>query len=270
MEKDFKKEYSEHMKSDTPDLWARIESDLVEKTPASNIRKFQIKKWMKVMPAAAAVLLLVAVAPVFMPKGAFESMEKSAMDKAFFDGKADNAAPECEYGMQGVVAEEEMAVEESIPETFITRNDTNAEAKNEMPVESAGGTAGSATTSNSASGEVTGTATDNGGVDDYTSKKENQQLTTEQDKANKDEIETIEIKVLHLQILQQTQDMNLLAVDKEHIGMVCDLYLVAVDGEEKVLAVPSTEEEVVFELGMWYDLTVTDSTEYGIDYIWVK
>ena len=270
MEKDFKKEYSEHMKSETPDLWARIDSGLVEKTPATKIRKFNTRKWMKALPAAAAVVLLVAVAPVFMPKGAFESMEKSAMDMAFFDGKADNAAPECEYGMQNAVAEEEMVVEESVPETFITRSETNDEAKNEMPVESAGGTAGSATTSNSASGEVTGTATDNGDAYDYTSKKENQQLTTEQDKANKDEIETIEIKVLHLQVLEKTQDMNLLAIDKEHIGMVCDLYLVEVDGEEKVLAVPSTEEEVVFELGVWYDLTVTDAEEYGIDYIWVK
>jgi hypothetical protein len=43
-----------------------------------------------------------------------------------------------------------------------------------------------------------------------------------------------------------------------------------VDGGEKVLAVPPMEEEMEFELGAWYDLTVTDSTEYGIDYILEK
>ena len=236
MEKDFKKEYSEHMKSETPDLWARIEGGLTEKKPASKIHKFQVRKWMKVMPAAAAVLLLVAVAPVFMPKGAFESMEKSAMDMAMFDGKADNAAPEYEFVAEDTV-EEGIEVEEAMPETVMAKTETDAEAKKEMPVESAGGTLPDTTTSNTTSGV--------------------------------DELKTIEIKLLHFQVLEQTQDMNLLAIDKEHIGPVCDLYLIVVDGEEKVLAIPM-EEEVEFELGMWYDLTVTDSTEYGIDYIWVK
>ena len=76
--------------------------------------------------------------------------------------------------------------------------------------------------------------------------------------------------VLHFLVVDKVQDMNLLAIDKEHIGPICDCYLIEVDGEEKILGVPPMEEEVALEAGMWYDLMVTDSTEYGIDYIWTK
>lgn len=292
MEKDFKKEYSEHMKSETPDLWSRIESGLTEKTPSKVISMEQTKdntsdtqtagkkadtravtyRWKRVMPAAAAVLLLLVAAPIVAPR----VMEKTS-DMAIFDAKmeAENAMPTYEIAMDeaydaGLTVEAEM--EESVIET---------KTENEMPQEETDNmvSSGNAATASGSTGENSG-AKDTGETGDadkkqeygHEEKQDSETIVTNDSKetGDTDEYKYIEIKVLHCQVLEQTQDMNLLAIDKEHIDMVCDLYLIVVDGEEKILAVLPTEEEVAFEPGMWYDLTVTDGTEYGIDYVWVK
>jgi len=269
MEKNFKDEYSKHIKSETPDLWSRIESELVEKKPpkAGTV----IYKWKKIMPAAAAVLLLLVAAPVVAPR----VLEKTS-DMAIFDTKmeAENAMPMYEMAMDeaydaGLMVEAEM--EESVIET---------KAENEMPreetdnrVSSDTATSASGSTGENGSTNNTGAAGDADKNKEYghEEKQDSETVVTNDSKetGDTDEHKYIEIKVLHCRVVEKVQDMNLLSIDKEHIDMVCDLYRITIDGEEKVLAVPM-EEEVEFELGMWYDLTVTDSTEYGIDYIWVK
>ncbi|MBQ7360046.1 MAG: hypothetical protein IJW63_08130 [Lachnospiraceae bacterium] len=288
MEKDFKKEYQEHLKSETPDLWARIEDALTEKTPASkavsthetakdkkmeetgkSIKTFRTrrwKKWMAAVPAAAAVFLLVVAAPIFMPKGSFESSEKAAMDMAFFDGMADNAAPEAE-----LYAEEEAVMEESIPEYMLESAETDT-----------GALAGSSENGNLSSTMATGSGnpsaeskTESANTDTYADRQETKTTTEDKEQATQEhddlKKEKTETKVLHLQVVEQipTDNTNLLAEDKEHINQIYDLYLVLVDGEEKLLAVP-IENEMEFEQQIWYDVTVTESEESGIDYIWVE
>ncbi len=271
MEKDFKKEYSEHLKSETPDLWNRIESELTEKTPASKVRRF--RKWMAAVPAAAAVVLLVVAAPIFMPKGGVSgSMEKSAMDLAFFDFAADNAAPE-----EGFYTEEEAMVEEAQPENAQEETDMQMAASgstNGMP-DSDGAYATTEQKQESANTTASTSTTDLGNSDeDYTYSDRQETKTTD----DKDEITQeqdakkgmAEVKLLHLQVVKEMQAdaMNLLAIDKEHIQQEYMLYLIRVDGEDKVLAIP-LDAPMEFETGIWYDWTVTDAQESGIDYIWV-
>lgn len=244
MEKDFKKEYSKHIESETPDLWSRIESGLTDKTPSKVVPLKQTKmhSWKRIVPAAAAVVVLLLAAPIFLPR----VMEKSA-DLAMFDAKAESENASLKYEIAMDNAMEEGMVVQDMAETV----EEAEEIKEKVSTDADNGAAGATTTEGS--GATTTPVTN---------------ANTEMDKAKQDSV--IEVKVLRFQILEKVQDMNLLAIDKEHIGPVCDLYLVVVDGEEKVLAVPPMEEGEAFELGMWYDLTVTDSTEYGIDYILEK
>lgn len=216
MAKDFKKEYSKHIESETPDLWSRIESGLTDKT-SSKVASIEEKKarktskiytWKKAMPAVAAVVLLLVAAPMIAPR----VMEKSS-DLAVYDTKSNTESLKYEMAMDSVLTEDNMVldvaetVEEAAPETD----------------------------------EMVSGATHNGAC-----------------------------IMLHFLVLDKVQDMDLLAIDKEHIDPVCDCYLIEVDGKEKVLGIPYAEEETELEIGVWYDLTVTDSTEYGMDYIWVK
>ena len=244
MEKDFKKEYSKHIESETPDLWSRIESGLTDKTPSKVVPLKQTKmhSWKRIVPAAAAVVVLLLAAPIFLPR----VMEKSA-DLAMFDAKAESENASLKYEIAMDNAMEEGMVVQDMAETV----EEAEEIKEKVSTDADNGAAGATTTEGS--GATTTPVTN---------------ANTEMDKAKQDSV--IEVKVLRFQILEKVQDMNLLAIDKEHIGPVCDLYLVVVDGEEKVLAVPPMEEGEAFELGMWYDLTVIDSTEYGIDYILEK
>lgn len=249
MAKDFKKEYSKHIESETPDLWSRIESGLTDKTP-SKVASIEEKKarktskiytWKKAMPAVAAVVLLLVAAPLIAPR----VMEKSA-DMAMFDTKANTESLKYEMAMDSVMEEDKMAldvaetVEEAAPETGeIASYDADNGVVDATKAGAAGATTPPMTNANT---EMEQTKEDTG----------------------------VEIIVLHFLVVDKVQDMNLLAIYKEHIGPVWDSYLIEVDGKEKVLGIPYAEEETELEIGVWYDLTVTDSTEYGMDYIWVK
>lgn len=257
MEKDFKKEYSKHIESETPDLWSRIESGITDKTKVTPITKKQtkIQTWKKIMPAAAAVVVLLLAAPVFMPR----VTEKSA-DLAMFDSKAESENTSLKYEM---TMDNDM---NSVVEEGIIMQDTAEtveEAANEMEEKVSQDSVQDSF--NDADGGAAG-ATTTGGSDSTTTPESS--ANAEMGKAKQDSV--IEVKVLHFTVLDKTQDMNLLAIDKEHIGPVCDLYLIEVDGKEKVLAVPFEKAETEFEIGKAYDLIVTDSTEYGIDYIWAE
>lgn len=69
MSRDFKQEYEQHMISQTPDLWSRIEANLPAKEAPKVIqieqRKGHNKRWMNYgMTAAAALLVCVLAIPV--------------------------------------------------------------------------------------------------------------------------------------------------------------------------------------------------------------
>ncbi len=113
MSRDFKIEYEQHMSSQTPDLWARIEANLPAKEVPKVIpleqRKRNSKRWMNYgMTAAAALLICLLAVPVL--RGATndkaEAANFMARDAAYDAVCAEDAAE--------VVVEADMAVSDDM------------------------------------------------------------------------------------------------------------------------------------------------------------